>query len=94
MTGMPPLKPLPKRLAKGQRTYLPKRPRRPIQLDTIHPVDFRRYELAFFCDDCSHFSSGDKTCMLGYRAQHTRAEQEAIFELTGRMALCRAIEID
>jgi hypothetical protein len=89
--------PLPKRLnpIEGSvRAYLPKKPRRSIKLDRIHPTDLRRFELRFFCEDCSHYSASKGSCTFGFRAQHTRAEQMAIYERTGQMALCRALEID
>jgi hypothetical protein len=85
---------LPKRLATLGRRYLPKPSRRSIKLDTISSHDFNRLELRFFCDDCSHYAPSQRQCTLGYRARHTRAEQKDLFELTGKMALCRAIEID
>jgi len=85
---------LPKRLAASGRRYLPKPRRRSINLDTLHPSDFNRLELRFFCDDCSHYAPSHRLCTLGYRARHTRTEQTKLFELTGKMALCRALEID
>ncbi len=85
--------------------YQPKRPRRSIKVDRIHPRDFTRYVVThdsegreilggFFCESCSHFNSSNTTCTLGYRAQHTRAIQLKSYELSGTMVLCRAIEID
>lgn len=72
----------------------PKRLRKSIKIDRIHPVDFNRYELRFFCEDCSHYSASNQTCTMGYRAQHTRAEQLANYKLMGGMAQCRFLEID
>ena len=74
--------------------YLPKPQRRAIKLDRIHPTDLRTMNPQFFCDDCSHYSQSKNRCTMGYRAQHTRAEQMAIYNLTGKMALCRFLEID
>jgi hypothetical protein len=86
---------LPKRLKKENRTYMPKRPRRSIKVDSVHPGDLRKYQPAFFCDDCSHYSaSTGGVCTLGYRAQHTREEQMKLYNLTGKIACCRAIEIE
>lgn len=87
-------KKLPKRLKSSERAYLPKRARKSIHRDRIDPTLFRRLQLRFFCDDCSHYSASERFCTLGYRARHTRAEQLVEYELTGQMALCRAIEID
>lgn len=85
---------LPKRLLKDGRRYLPKRQRLGIRLDRIDPTDLRLFELRYFCDDCTHYDCSQKKCTLGYRAQHTKTEQMRLYELTGQMALCRAIEID
>ncbi|MES2855645.1 MAG: hypothetical protein V4692_07270 [Bdellovibrionota bacterium] len=48
----------------------------------------------FFCDACSHFSSSDVKCTIGYAAIHTEALQRPLYERSGRVVLCRAIEID
>jgi hypothetical protein len=85
---------LPKRLNKENRSYLPKRPRRSIQLDRVNPQEFLRFNGRFFCEDCSHYSTSGKVCTLGYRAQHTRAEQLELYNLTGKIAFCRALEIE
>lgn len=85
---------LPKRLTAKDRRYLPKPSPRSIALDTIHPRDLNRLNLRFFCDDCSHYSASQKICTIGYRARHTREEQTKLYEITGKMALCRALEID
>lgn len=89
---------LPRRLRRDGRPYLPKSARKSIKLDTIRAADFNRFDLRFFCEDCSFFDrrSGPEgqRCSLGYRARHTRAEQLKLYERTGQMALCRAIEID
>lgn len=75
-------------------TYHPRRPRRSIKLDRIHPTDLRKFKPTFFCDDCSHYDRGNRYCTMGYRPQHTRDEQMALYNLTGKMALCRFLEID
>ena len=85
---------LPKRLKNDDRPYLPRRHRRTITLDRVEAADLRRYDPRVFCDDCGHYSARDGVCTLGYRAQHTRAEQMAIYELSGKIAYCRAMEID
>ena len=78
-----------------------KRPRKSVKEDTIHPADYLKYVLpvngpigGFFCDVCSHYSRGQKLCTLGYKPIHTVQEQSARYEITGRIALCRFIEID
>ena len=70
------------------------KPRRSIKLDVVHPADFRNYDVRFFCDDCSHYDSKAKQCTIGFVAQHTRVAQMKIYELTGKIAFCRFIEID
>lgn len=69
-------------------------PRRSIRLDAVHPRDMNNVDVRFFCDDCSHYSLTKKHCTIGFRAQHTRDEQMKIYNLTGKIALCRFIEID
>lgn len=73
---------------------LKRKPKRSIRLDRLNPPDFFKYQLAFFCDDCSHFNASSRLCTMGYPAQHTREAQLKIYELTGAMAMCRALEID
>jgi hypothetical protein len=85
---------LPKRLDKENRSYLPRRPHRSIKLDAVKAGDRRRYDGRFFCEDCSHYSLSQNSCTLGYRPQHTRAEQEKLYEITGKLAFCRALEIE
>ena len=87
-------KPLPKRLRRSDRPYLPRQQRRSIKLDRVHPADLRSFDARIFCEDCSHFSSEQYACTIGYRAQHTRAEQLELYERTGKIAFCRALEID
>jgi hypothetical protein len=87
-------KPLPKRLRRDGRNFLPKPIYRTIKLDTVRAADLRNMDCRFFCEDCSHFDSGRTKCTLGYRAQHTRIEQMALYNLTGKIAFCRALEID
>lgn len=76
------------------RPYLPKRHKRAIKLDRVDPRDWAKMNCRFFCEDCSHFSSTNQTCTIGYVPQHTRTQQMKIFELTGKMAFCRFLEID
>jgi hypothetical protein len=88
---------LPKRLKKAGRDFLPKPSRRSIKLDHVRAADFRRIDTRFFCEDCVHFASQApqaSKCTLGYRAQHQRPEQMALYNLSGKIAFCRAIEID
>lgn len=80
--------------SEGRPSYHPRRPRRSIKLDRIHPGDLAKYDVAFFCDQCSHYDGTNNYCTMGYRPQHTRQEQMALYNLSGKMALCRFLEID
>lgn len=71
-----------------------RRPRQSIKLDRVDPRDFRRYEMIFSCDQCSHYDSARKHCTMGYNPQHTHEQQMARYNLTGFMAFCRFLEID
>lgn len=76
-------------------TKTPKRIRPSIKHDPIHPSDYLKYEIAMACEDCTHFKSDDATCTLGYHTIHHRREtQKQSYELTGKVAICRFMEID
>ena len=75
-------------------TYQTKRVRRGLRTDRVKPENLRRFDPAFFCDDCGHYDRERHRCTMGYAALHTRAEQNAQFDLTGTMAFCRFCEID
>lgn len=75
-------------------TYQKRRPRRGIHTDLVHPGEYLKYEGRFYCEDCSHFDSNAVSCTMGYKPVHTRAEQTRLYDLSGRMAFCRFIEID
>ncbi len=71
-----------------------RRPRRSIFLDRIHPQDFQKMNFMFACEQCSHFDGVQIICTMGYRPQHRLADQIKKYELTGKMPLCRFMEID
>ena len=78
-----------------------KRPRKSVKEDTVHPSDYMKYVLppggpigGFFCDVCSHYERGKQFCTIGYKPIHTVKEQSARYEIAGKIALCRFIEID
>jgi hypothetical protein len=68
--------------------------RRAIRLDGVNPSDFMKYDFMFACEQCSHFDNSSRTCTIGYDAQHTRDRQLRLYNLTGKMAFCRFMEID
>lgn len=73
----------------------PKKLRTSIRHDAIHPGDFLKYSLPFACEDCTHFHQSELRCTLGYNAEHHRREyQLKCYDLSGKMALCRFLEID
>ncbi len=66
-----------------------------IKKDTIHPKEYQRYPLVSSCEDCSHFSERQKACTFGYNsANHLRNRQNHDYEVGGKMAFCRFLEID
>lgn len=75
-------------------TYQNKRVRRGLRVDRIRPEDLKKYNPAFFCDDCGHYDKKRHACTMGYSPVHTKSEQKALYDLTGAMAFCRFCEID
>ncbi len=71
-----------------------RKPRKSIFLDRINPRDFQKFNFMFCCEQCSHFDGEKIICTMGYRAQHQKADQLKKYELTGKMAFCRFMEID
>jgi hypothetical protein len=82
------------RLQLASRPYLPKRQHKSIKLDRVQAADLRRYDVRFFCDQCSHYSPSGQVCTMGYQPQHTSELQLKLYDLTGMMAFCRFMEID
>lgn len=69
--------------------------RRSLILDPVHPRDFNNMEFSYCCEQCSHFDETAKSCTIGYDAsKHLREVQLKLYDLTGRMAFCRFMEID
>lgn len=69
--------------------------RRSLILDPIHPQDFNHIAFTYCCEQCSHFDEATGSCTIGYDAsKHRRADQLKLYDLTGRMAFCRFMEID
>ena len=74
--------------------YQTRRPKKSIKLDKVDPQDFMQLNIIYCCEQCGHYSPSTRVCTMGFRPQHTRAEQLALYDLTGKMAFCRFIEID
>ena len=68
---------------------------RSIILDKIHPREFNSLNVIYCCEQCSYFNTVKKTCAMGFRSQiHMREAQLAEYSRSGRMAICRSLEID
>lgn len=64
-------------------------------LDPVNPTDYLQLNIVYACEHCSHFDSEGESCTIGYEAHLHRLEhQRRLYELTGRMAFCRFMEID
>jgi hypothetical protein len=73
----------------------PKRLRTSIRFDAVNPGDYLKYDFRSACEDCTHFDRDAEICTLGYESKwHRRDFQIKSFELSGKMALCRFLEID
>lgn len=77
------------------KTPTPKRLRTSIRHDAMNPSDYLKYDFRFACEECAHFDSETGNCTLGYNSKwHRREYQKKSYELSGKMALCRFMEID
>lgn len=66
-----------------------------IILDGINPRDFRELNIIYCCEQCSYFNTESKKCAMGFRVEkHTKQNQLDLYYRTGKMALCRSLEID
>jgi hypothetical protein len=83
---------------KAPHTPKPKTPkplRGSIKHDVIHPADYLKYNFPISCEECSHYNSTEKSCTLGYNPKwHLHEYQSKTYELSGKVALCRFMEID
>ena len=66
-----------------------------IIMDPVHPKDFRELNLIFCCEQCSFYHPVKKQCAMGFHThKHTRENQLKLYNLSGKMAFCRSMEID
>lgn len=73
----------------------PKRIKASIKLDVVNPSDFLKYDFTFACEQCTHFDSAEIRCSLGYNLKHHLKEANLkTYNLNGKMAFCRFLEID
>jgi len=80
----------------GARYKKTPRPLKPsIRRDGIPAWAYLKIHQTIACEDCSHFKHSDSSCTLGNMTSYHLAEfQKAEFERTGKVALCRFMEID
>ncbi len=66
-----------------------------IKKDGIHPAAYMKYKLPWACEDCVYFAPETEKCILGYITEpHRRDNQRKSYEMSGKVALCRFLEID
>ena len=69
--------------------------KRGLILDPVSPADFRRHNLVYACEQCSYYALDEKECMMGYESEkHDHKEQMRLYNLYGKMAFCRYMEVD
>ena len=69
--------------------------RRTMILDRVHPRDFREIGLIYCCEQCSYYNMNTRRCAMGFKVEkHQRESQLKLYNLTGKMAICRSQEID
>jgi hypothetical protein len=70
-------------------------PKASIRRDGIPAWAYQSLRLTIACEDCTHFKRSDLSCTIGYlTSHHLKAFQEVEYNRTGKVALCRFMEID
>jgi hypothetical protein len=78
-----------------QKEKTPKKLKQSIRMDLIDPADFMKFNFTHSCEHCTHFNNSAENCSLGYFSTHHRLQNNLkSYDLSGRMALCRFLEID
>jgi len=68
---------------------------RGIILDTVNPSDYLNVNFTYNCEQCSFYDLPNNGCSMGHTTYpHLKKNQIKTYELTGRMAFCRNLEID
>lgn len=63
--------------------------------DPVKAKDFNKLSLVFNCEQCSYFQETDGKCNLGFPNEvHRKEAQIKLYNLSGRFAFCRYLEID
>lgn len=66
-----------------------------IKKDPIHPASYMKYKLPWACEDCVYYAPDTEKCILGYITEpHRREVQKKSYEMSGRVALCRFLELE
>lgn len=66
-----------------------------IKKEKINPGDYLKYDHRLSCEDCTYFKPEPQTCSLGFQTEnHKKSTQTKDYELSGRVAICRFLEID
>ncbi|MCB0362745.1 MAG: hypothetical protein KDD35_08480 [Bdellovibrionales bacterium] len=69
--------------------------RKSIIMDPVHPSEYRLLNFTYCCEQCVHYDGDREECTFGHDSRlHQRKVQIKNYELTGRMAFCRFLEID
>ncbi len=79
-----------------------KKIRSSIKKEGIDPAAYNKYKLPWACEDCVHYSGSqasdhhqEQRCTLGYLTEpHLRKNLKKSYELSGKVTLCRFLEID
>jgi len=72
-----------------------KTPKKSLIHDKVNPKDARELTMIFACEQCSFFDHDNKNCLMGFPSEpHLFGNQIKRYNLTGRMAICRFLEID
>ena len=63
--------------------------------DKVKASDYNNLNLIYHCEQCSYFEPDSGKCNLGFaNTHHLKVTQDRYFNLGGRMAFCRFLEID
>ncbi len=72
-----------------------RKPSLSIKHDPIHPADYNNYIIPMSCEECSHYSIEKDFCTIGFEIKWHKAQyQKRSYELTGKVPICRFMEID
>ena len=63
--------------------------------ERIKAKDLTQLNFKYACEDCSYFIPEKNLCSLGYNTEpHLKVNQDRQHQLTGKLILCRFLEID